>query len=284
MQGREPQYVYICWERVLPEVLEIIKRRWPEAVLVVGFQVGVFFLKTVLMEMVEEASQTIESEQIVHSPVWASFLLGMGTMAFAIIAYMFLIGFLATACHEGIEKKEPIDLLRAGRYFFWRMVRFEILFSILWFALVMLFSAIVGTIVLQAKAQEGIPYWLFYMCMFAALVILIKPMLLAPAIMIARDKMVLDAVKLLKQYCLKEAKNLLLLVGASLLLMAGLSVTLSFAEIGTYYYYAVLGASGFLSSALLLLIGLSAVRFIAIRTDGEQEHINEQNTNGEFTE
>jgi polyferredoxin len=81
----------------------------------------------------------------------------------------------------------------------------------------------------------------------------------------------LEAVKLLKQYCLKEAKNLLLLVGASLLLMAGLSVALSFAEVGTYYYYAVLGVSGLLSSALLLLIGLNAVRFVVITTDAEQQ-------------
>jgi hypothetical protein len=260
----------------LPEVLEIIKRRWPEVVLVVGFQIGVFFLKTMLMEIVEEASQTTESENIVYSPFWASFLLGMGTMAFAIIAYMFLFGFLATACHEGLDKKEPIDLLRAGRYFFWRMVRFEILFSIFWFAIVIVCAAIVGTIVLQAKARQGIPNWMLNIFMFTSLVILIKPMLLAPAIMIAKDKMVLDAIKLLKQYSLKDAKNLLLLAGASISLMLGFSVTLSFAEIGSYYYYALLGGSGLFSSLLLLLIGLTAVRFAAITTTGPEEQIKNE--------
>ena len=69
----------------MPEVLEIIKRRWPEVVLVIGFQIGVFFLKTMFMEMLQEAQSMNEAEQIVYSPFWASFLLGNGTMAFVIL-------------------------------------------------------------------------------------------------------------------------------------------------------------------------------------------------------
>lgn len=254
----------------MPEVLEIIKRRWPEVVLVVGFQIGVFFLKTMLMEIVEEARPMDQAQQIVHSPVWSSFLLGMGTMAFAIVAYIFLFGFIATACHEGLEKKEPIELLRAGRYFFWRMVRFEILFSIFWFAIVMVFSVIVGTIALQAKAAEGIPYWLFNICMFAALVILVKPMLLTPAIMIARDKMVLGSAKLLKEYGLMQAKNLLALVGISLLVMFVLSFVLGSGKTGNFHYV-ITGVYAVVSSCFLLLIGLTAVRFVVITTTSAKE-------------
>ena len=259
----------------MPEVLEIIKRRWPEVVLVVGFQIGVFFLKTMFMEMLQEAQSMNEAQQVVYFPFWVSFLLGLGTMAFVIVAYMFLFGFVATACHEGLEKKEPTELLRAGRYFFWRMVRFEILFSIFWFALVMVLSVIVGTIAMQTKTDNGIPYWLFNICMFTALVILIKPLLSVPAIMIAKDKMVLEATKLLKEFSLMQAKDLLALVSISLLVMFGLSFVLGQGKTGNFHYL-ITGIYAVISSCFLLLIGLTAVRFIAIRTTSAEEQTVEE--------
>ena len=74
---------------------------------------------------------------------------------------------------------------------------------------------------------------------------------------------------------LTKAKNLLVLVVTSLLLMLGLSVAMSFMEVGSSYYYTIMGFYAVLSSGFILLIGLTAIRFVALNTF-EQKHIEKQ--------
>jgi hypothetical protein len=241
-------------------------------ILVVGLQIGVFFLKAVFMEMMGSPGDAV------RSPFWAGFVLGIGTVVFAIAAYMFLFGFLATACHEGLTKKEPVELLRAGRYFFWRMVRFELLFSVAWIGLFFLITSIISALILGIKPGEVIPDWVLVICMFAGLLILLKPVLLVPAIMIAWDKMVLESVKLLKAFKLREAKELLVFAGVSLLVMLGLSFLMSFGKAGSYY--PIMGAHAVLSSVFVVLICLSAVRFAALSMSGHEEELKENTERG----
>ena len=148
----------------------------------------------------------------------------------------------------------------------------------------LIFTVFAGTIIFGAKTPNGIPYWVINICMFAAFVILIKPVLLTPAIMIAQDKMVLESAKLLKEFRLVHAKDLLKLVSISLVVMFALSFVLGPGTAGKFHYV-ITGIYAVISSCFLLLIVLTAVRFVAIRTtDAEQEHTDEQNQNSEFIE
>ena len=105
----------------LPNAYEIIKKRWPEVVLIVFLQAGLMML---MEQIYAAAEQNIAGNGAGQTSQVIEFFMGFGTIAIAIVATMLYLGFLKTACTEGTAPREPGVLLRIGRHYFWRIMRF----------------------------------------------------------------------------------------------------------------------------------------------------------------
>ncbi|MHC4721129.1 MAG: hypothetical protein ACYS6I_00325 [Planctomycetota bacterium] len=244
------------------DVIEILKKRWPEAALIIILQAG-------LMILLEEiAGQAAVAQQVSSTspPPHMGFIWGMGTALFAVIWQMLYLGFLATACTEGTAPKQPGELVGVGRLFFWRMLRFQIALGIAYIGISLMVLAIVQSAALGQKDASSIPAWIAHLCSFAALVVLAKPMLLTPAVMIVRDRMVLEAFGLLKEYKLLEAKALLWAFFVCFATVYLLSSLLSLIETGSVFYYVLVGIYAVVSSALIVAVTLGAVLFVGSKT------------------
>jgi hypothetical protein len=102
----------------LLDAIEILKKRWPEAALIIILQAGLM----VLLEEIAGQAAVAQQAQSTSPPPHMGFIWGMGTALFAVIWQMLYLGFLATACTEGAAPKQPGELVGVGRLFFWRML------------------------------------------------------------------------------------------------------------------------------------------------------------------
>ena len=229
----------------------------------------VILLQAGLMILLEEiAGRTALAQQAPSAalPVHVDFILGMGTAFFAIIWQMLYLGFLATACTEGVSPKQPAQLVSIGRLFFWRMLRFQVILGVIYIGISFIILVIVQSVVLGTEEVSGIPDWVAHLCSFAALAVLAKPMLFIPAVMIVRDRMVLEAVGLLKEYRFLEAKDLVRAFFVCFATVYLLSSLLGLIETGSVFYYALVGIYAVVSSALIVSVTLGAVLFVGSKT------------------
>jgi len=229
----------------------------------------VILLQAGLMVLLEEIAGRASVAQQTSSealPVHMGFIWGMGTALFAIIWQMLYLGFLATAYSEGPAPKQPAQLVSVGRLFFWRMLRFQVILGVIYIGISFVILVIVQSVMLGAKDVSGIPDWVAHLCSFAALVVLAKPMLFIPAVMIVRDRMVLEAVGLLKEYRFLEAKDLVRAFFVCFATVYLLSSLLGLIEPGGLYYYAAVGIYAVVSSALIVAVTLGAVLFVGSKT------------------
>ena len=97
----------------MPDAFEIIKKRWPEVVLIVFLQAGMMML---MEQVYAAAEQGVVGSRAGQPSQAIDFFLGFGTIAITIVAQMLYLGFLKTACTEGTAPREPGAILRIGRY------------------------------------------------------------------------------------------------------------------------------------------------------------------------
>jgi hypothetical protein len=246
----------------LAVVVRILKARWQEATLVILLQAGLI----VLLE--EIAGRTALSQQVQSEalPGHVDFIVGMGTTIFAIVWQMLYLGFLATAYSEGASPKQPAQLVSVGRLFFWRMLRFQIILGIVYIGISFMLLAIVQSMVFGQKDVLSIPDWIAQLCSFATLAILVKPILLTPAVMIVKDCMVLQALGSLREYKILEARVLLRAFFICFATVYLLSSWLGVIETGDLFYYVMVGTYAIISSTLILAITLAAVLFVGSKT------------------
>jgi len=230
--------------------------------LVILLQAGLM----VLLEEIAGQAAVAQQAQSTALPAQMGFIWGMGTALFAIIWQMLYLGFLATAYTEGASPKQPGQLVSVGRLFFWRMLRFQIILGIIYIGISFVILAIVQSVALGQKDVSRIPAWIAHLCSFAALAVLVKPILLVPAVMIVRDRMVLEAFGLLREYRLLEAKALVRAFFVCFATVYLLSSLLSLIEPGGVFYYAAVGIYAVVSSALIVTLTLGALLFVGSKT------------------
>jgi hypothetical protein len=246
----------------------------------------VILLQAGLMVLLEEiAGRTALAQQTPSAalPGHVDFIVGMGTAIFAVIWQMLYLGFLATAHTDGPAPKQPAQLVGVGRLFFWRMLRFQIILGIVYIGISFMLLAIVQSMVFGQKDVLSIPDWIAQLCSFAALAILVKPILLTPAVMIVKDCMVLQALGSLREYKILEARVLLRAFFICFATVYLLSSWLGAIETGDLFYYVMVGIYAVVSSALIVALTLGAVLFVAKRTNLAIEDTEEGNGD-EFTE
>ncbi len=246
----------------------------------------VILLQAGLMVLLEEIAGRAALSQQVQSaalPGHVDFIVGMGTAVFAVIWQMLYLGFLATAYSEGASPKQPAQLVSVGRLFFWRMLRFQVILGIAYIGISFVILAIVQSMVFGQKDMSSIPDWIAQLCSFAALAILVKPMLLTPAVMIVKDCMVLQALGSLREYKILEARVLLRAFFVCFATVYLLSSWLGVIETGSVFYYVLVGIYAVVSSALIVAVTLGAVLFVGSKTNLAIEDTEEGNGD-EFTE
>ena len=251
----------------MPGFLEILKRRWPEVTLVIVFQAGITILFLAVMPQ-----EGVDHAKLGSLPAGMDFVLGFGTVMFAILWQMIYLGFLRTACTHGCTPHEPMELVKIGRPYFWRMVRFQFALGFLYFLALAMILTFLSLIMPLDKDLANFPEWLASSSSFAAIAILAKPLLLMPAIMIGYNCMVRQSLVLLKKFRLLDAGNLLKIFFVCFGSISVLSYIQSTAPGDSIFYYTVSGTYAVCSSILLLILSLSALRFIVAKTDLIMEH------------
>ncbi len=243
----------------MPDAYEIIKKRWPEVVLIVFLQAG-------MMMLVEQVSATAEKEAAGNGagqpPQAIAFFLGLGTIAIIIIAQMLYLGFLKTACTEGAAPQEPAVILRIGRYYFWRILRFQLLIFVVYIGLVGLILSLLGLFVPEATKPEDFPKWLLGTSSLLALIVLIKPLTLSPALMVGCDMMALKSVGAIRRYRIFGERKVLALYVLALIMISAISVVLDMFETAGSLRYFQVGCLGVVVSTALLAVHLEALRMV----------------------
>ena len=243
----------------MPDAFEIIKKRWPEVVLIVFLQAGVMML----MEQVSAAVEQDAAGSRAGQPSQAiEFFLGLGTIAIIIVAQMLYLGFLKTACTEGTVPREPGVILRIGRYYFWRILRFHLLALVVYLGLVGLILSLFAPFFPEATKPEDFPKWLLGISSLLPLIVLIKPLTLSPALMVGCDMMAVKSIVSIRRYRIFGERKVLALYVLGLIIICTISVALDVFETGGALRYFKVGFCGVVVSTALLAVHLEAVRMV----------------------
>lgn len=169
----------------IKKTLAILKARWPEVILLIGLAVLLPFLSNLLTKLKYDSalSSTVLS---------AGFLLPL-----MVIRTMLRSGFLRTVYLEGQQRQTIAVLLRTGLLFFWRMIGLGLLFSIPFLTVTLLSTRLVGKPTVLGQLVINI--------------ILMKFILLLPALVIVLDCRVFESFKFLKKCRLRDAGELIVL-------------------------------------------------------------------------
>ncbi len=243
----------------MPDAYEIIKKRWPEVVLIVFLQAGV-------MMLMEQVSATVEQEAAgsrAGQPLLAiDFFLGLGAIAIMIVAQMLYLGFLKTACTEGTAPREPAAILRIGRYYFWRILRFQLIIGVVYLGLSMIIVSLLGPLVSEAAKPEDFPQWLFGVSSLLALIVLIKPLTLSPALMVGCDMMAVESIGAIRRHRIFGERKVLALYVLGLIIISAISVVLAVFETGGALRYFKVGFCGVVAGTAMLAVHLEALRMV----------------------
>jgi hypothetical protein len=182
--------------------LAILRARWPEVTLIIGLYT--------LVELSHSLFGFTEPDVTKPFLLPSIFFILSLTVVVMILSY----GFLRTVYLEGPKEQTPLDLLKTGKHFFWRMVGFGFIFAGLYFILTMLifsitkyFTSIEAGFIESATSAP----WLYQLCSTATMLIMMKVSLFIPALILVLDCRVVNSFKLLSRFKLFKSKELVAL-------------------------------------------------------------------------
>ena len=228
-----------------------------------------------LLEDVVAGSENIDS-QAALMPSWASFLLGMGTILCAILWQMLYLGFLKTAAVFGSQPQPPVELLRFGRPYFWRILFFQILIGVALMFLNIAIVAFLGYLIWQGRELNQLPQWFAQISALIGILIVLKPMLLVPARMIVYDDTTFQAIFQMRYYQLGGIDRIFRITFAGFGMIVLSTLPMAFFEQGSRGYYIFSGLHHVIFSFLLLSLTLIAVLWVQQRYDMEYAETAEE--------
>ena len=255
----------------MPDIIEIVKKRFPEVALIVGFQVGLLLLTDQVTSVMLPAQSQTEASHMGTLPMGMDFILGLGIMICFIVWQLLFWGFLRTAFASGAAQQEPKTLLVIGRAFFWRMFRFQIVFGIAYLMITsFVFSLIISAMYKNVPIAD-LPAWIAPLVSSIGTIILLKPILLCPAIMIVFGCMVKDSFSKLKNFKPMSDPRLLKLFIAFIVTLFVFSMVETLTKAGSIGHHLILAIQGIITSTLWLMISLYTIAFVAvdIKVDSE---------------
>jgi hypothetical protein len=249
---------------LIQKAIDILKIRWPEVMLVVVLQAAMMMLAEEVVTISENAEA-----QGAMLPIWASFLLGFGIMLFAILWQMIYLGFLKTSAVSGGEPQQPMQLLRSGRPYFWRILFFQIMLG---FALVLLNSVLAssfGGLIWKGRPFAEMPQWFVQICALVGILIVLKPLLLVPAQMIVYDITVFQAIYRMRFCRISSVDNFfrVIFICFGAIILSTLLVGSLTPKTTAYYIFSGLHQAAF--SFILLTLTLIAVLWIQQQFEAE---------------
>jgi hypothetical protein len=253
----------------MPTTFVILKRRWPEVALIAALAL----FGTLGIELM---GPDIEKE-----PTAAGAVLLVGTILFYVVQMILHLGFVRTAYTEGDRAQEPVVLFKTGSHFFWRLFLFGMAYAGVYLLLgfvIFLIMHKIGLIeagFLEATAQTR------NLCFAASSLILVKLILLPPALIIVRDCGLVSAIRSIGQFRIFSAREPLVLfvILQAVTYFAAVLAPVDEPKVSGHYVYTTTFS---LASALITLaISISTVRFAA-RSEQQYKFVNQQQLFGEF--
>ncbi len=189
----------------IKETLGILKARWPEVTLIVGLYALAVLSNNLFRAARPDLTKTLLLLRI-------PFLLFSLTLM--VVSTILNYGFLRTVYLEGQKGQTPMALLKKGRYFFWRMVGFGLIYVVpcvilawLIFLIIKQFTFIDASFFQAAKV---VPF-IYQLCFIAPMLILIKVALFIPALILVLDCGVFESFKFLRKCKLLDSRELVAL-------------------------------------------------------------------------
>ena len=244
-------------DSVSKKTYEILIVRWPEVMLITVLHVGLMLL----LERVMVAGGAGQSHRGTI-PDGAMFVLGFGCMLMAVVWQMLYLGFLRTAALNGAAPHEPLTLLVTGRGFFWRLLGVQFVLGALLWLLAGLLAGLAGSF-LGYQNAAAFPRWLLEIAGVGAMALLVKPFFLVPALILAFNTSIPEALRLMWQFRLGEMGALLKIYALGLTVIATVAIAATLAPHGTTGYYVASGASYLTQSLIILTLLLATVLFLA---------------------
>jgi hypothetical protein len=236
----------------MPKTFEILKRRWPETALIVGLAL----FGSVGLELMGPSSYA--------EPSAAGVVILIGTIIFYVVQMMLHLGFVRTAYLEGDRPQEPMVLLRTGRRFFWRLFLFSMMYAGMYLALgFVIFNIIKAAGFIKVGFMEA-EIWSRNLCFVVSSLILVKFILLPPALIIVRDCGLIASIRAIRQFKILSAREPLVLFAAlqAVTYFAAILAPIDKTETSGYYVYTIIFS--LLSALITLAISVSTVRFAAM--------------------
>ena len=228
-------------------------------------------LQAAMMMLAEEVVVISENAETQGAmlPFWASFLLGFGIMLFAVLWQMLYLGFLKTSAVSGGQPQQPMQLLRSGRPYFWRILFFQIMLG---FALMLLNSFLassLGGLIWKGRPLAELPSWFVQLCALVGILVALKPLLLVPAQMIVYDITVFRAIYRMRFCRISGIDNFLrlIIVSFGVIVLSTLLVGSLTPKTTAYYIFSGLHQAVF--SFILFTLTLIAVLWVQQQFEAE---------------
>jgi len=239
------------------KTLSILKARWPEVFLIVGFCTLGHGTSRLLM--------SLDSDSKLIKTFGCSSLFFFFSLY--VISLILNLGFLRTVHMEGPKKHTPTDLLKTGKHFFWRMVGFSLIYGILNFILnrIILLTIIKNFTSIDAGLRKlAISNPLLYTLNISlSTLILIKIMLFIPSLIIVLDCRVFKSFDFLKKCKLSESKELVVLYFISIALPFVWVLLKIPYKPETISQYILRIGNDIIQQVIWFIIAVTAVRFVS---------------------
>ncbi|MHC4533376.1 MAG: hypothetical protein ACYS6K_05435 [Planctomycetota bacterium] len=255
------------------KTLAILRARWPEVTLIIGLYT--------LAELSHSLFNFTEPD-VTKTSFLPSILF---ILSLTVISMILSYGFLRTVHLEGPKEQTPMDLLKTGKHFFWRMVGFSFIFAGLYFILTVLIFSIIkyftSTDTGFIESANSAP-WLYHLCSTAAMLIMIKVYLFIPALIIVLDCRIINSFKLLSTFKLFKSKELVALFCLSTMIYL-LWLLLKIPENPETIWQYIIKISTIATGQVLgLIVTVTAVRFVSFLDLGYDSRITTSNSEDLF--
>ncbi len=244
----------------IKQTLKILKSRYPEVSLIIGLYTLV--LVSMALVMADLLAQDKPLAAAPQNPLLLFFSIGV-----ALVSMILKYGFTRTVYLHGGSQEQPLVLLKTGMHFFWRIVGLGMLYllalSALGIPLIIIKHQLThadtpGASVLLVSAVDRV-------YSVGMMLILIKPVLLMPAVLIVLDCRMHEPWKMLNHLRLLDAKGVIFLF----CLQIAIALVWPFSRLADAHITTSDYALTIAAAAAVYFVGfvaaVAAVRFVASR-------------------